>query len=394
MFSDTLFRDGLETSALGDRKLNLLVWCWGRRGGSVRLTHDLVKAMRERDDVELSVSLSRQSELFEETSEFGLPGLHVDTYNGVGSALVNSLRLPALRAKMAQLVRERRIQVVLCVMRHPWSSLVFPAFRDAGARVLMKLHDAAPHPGEGYPFWQQHLAMDLAATDGLVVLSDHVRRAALAQHAYPANRIWTIPHAGFVFDPPARRETPRTLPTDRPPRLLFFGRLLEYKGLDLLAKAFRILRGRRDVELRIVGTGRAALVGEFHGKPGVTLDLRWVPEREIGPILNDADLIVAPYREASQSGVIPAAYGLGLPVVAMPVGGLVEQIEHGRTGLIAGQTNAESFAATVEMLLDNPALYRTCSEGALNASRTTLDADRVAARLCTIAREVAALPRR
>ncbi|WP_207477495.1 glycosyltransferase family 4 protein [Arenibaculum pallidiluteum] len=374
--------------------MNLLVWCWGRRGGSVRLTHDLVKSLRARDDVDLSVSLSRQSELFYETSELGLPGFHVDTYTGIGSALVNSLRLPILRARMARLVRERNIHVVLCVMRHPWSSVVFPAFREAGARVLMELHDAEPHPGESYPFWQQHLAMDLAATDGLVVLSEHVRRAALATHNYPADRIWTVPHAGFVFDPPARRESPRSLPTDRPPRLLFFGRLLEYKGLDLLAKAYRLLRGRREVELRIVGTGRSALVGGLHGKPGVTLDLRWIPEREIGPILNEADLIVAPYREASQSGVIPAAYSLGLPVVAMPVGGLVEQVEHGRTGLIAGQTNAESFAATVEMLLDNPGLYRTCSEGALNASRTTLDADRVAGRLCDIARQVAAIPPR
>ena len=371
--------------------LNMLVWYWGRRGAPVRLTHDLVQALQQRPDIHSFLSLSRQSDLFEETQGLGVSGPHIDTYNNIGSALRASARLGRVRREMAAFVAGKNIAVTLAMMRHVWSSAVFPAMRRAGSRVLMGLHDAAPHPGERYPFWHTHLAMDLRATDGLIVYSEHIRQTAIERFGYPAERIWLVPLAGMAYGSPG---TPRQLPQDRPVRLPFFGRLLDYKGLDILADAYRQLAADLPVRLDVVGYGDDPAVATLAALPNVRLDQRWIPEDEIGGILERADIIIAPYREASQSGVIPAAYAAGVPVVATPVGGLAEQVIHEQTGLIAERIDAAAVAAAVTRLLSDSTLYAACSEGALAIANGTLHPAAIAGQLCDAARALAAMPMR
>jgi glycosyltransferase involved in cell wall biosynthesis len=60
--------------------------------------------------------------------------------------------------------------------------------------------------------------------------------------------------------------------------------------------------------------------------PGVSIENHWVAEADIPGLIAQADALVLPYREASQSGVIPIAHAMGVPVVAMPAGGLSEQV--------------------------------------------------------------------
>jgi len=60
-----------------------------------------------------------------------------------------------------------------------------------------------------------------------------------------------------------------------------------------------------------------------------------------------ADAAVLPYRQASQSGVVQLAYGYGLPVIVTPAGGLADEVEHGRTGWIAGDFSPEAIATAI-----------------------------------------------
>ena len=113
-----------------------------------------------------------------------------------------------------------------------------------------------------------------------------------------------------------------------PLRLLFFGRLLPYKGLGLLLAAVSEL-GVRDSGRSVSsasGPERTEL-DALRATPGVTVENRWVPDGEIPALIAWADAIVLPYVEASQSGVAPGAVAAGRFVVATRVGGLAEQIE-------------------------------------------------------------------
>ena len=110
--------------------------------------------------------------------------------------------------------------------------------------------------------------------------------------------------------------------------MLCFGRLRAYKGLDLLAEALRLMGPRPDMEVRVVGQGpESTALADLRALPGVKVENRWVPEREVSTILNWSDVVVLPYREASQSGIAPTALAAGRRVVATQVGGLLEQLE-------------------------------------------------------------------
>lgn len=368
----------------------LLVWHWGRRGGGPRYTLEMARALAARKDVDLHLSYSRQSELAGEMAELarvsGRPGLPVDTYTGAVSAGLATLRLPWLVRRFAAYLQANRIDTVVCTMGHVWNAAVSPVIHRAGAGYVLVLHDAQAHPGEENALLDALTRRDVAQADRVVVLSEHVRTLAMARFGLPAGRMALLSHGATAF--PGLLPAVRRPPAGRPWRLLFFGRILAYKGFDLLLDTYERLRDRfgDTVELHVAGHGDVSpFAARLASLPGIILDNRWIAEEEIGPILNRADLLLLPYREASQSGVAPGAAMGGLPAAATPVGGLSEQVIDGVTGRIAAAVDGEALAAAAASLLTDGALYRRCSQGALEFARGTLSWDRAAAGLVAAA---------
>jgi len=137
-------------------------------------------------------------------------------------------------------------------------------------------------------------------------------------------------------------------------RLLMFGRLLPYKGLDLLGEALSLLGSRPELEVRVVGSGpESPALDSLRARPGVAVENRWVPEGEVGALLAWSDALVLPYREASQSGIAAVALAAGRRVLATNVGGLAEQLEHQPLALLC-EPDPRSLAAGLRQLLDAP----------------------------------------
>src|SRR5690606_25061187 len=117
---------------------------------------------------------------------------------------------------------------------------------------------------------------------------------------------------------------------DRRPRLLFFGKIRKYKGLDTFLEALGRLKDRIDFE--------AVIAGEFYlnssefkrmaARLGVEERIIWrdryIANEEVPALFRSSDLVVLPYIQATQSGVVPVAYQFGVPVIASRVGGLAE----------------------------------------------------------------------
>ena len=94
---------------------------------------------------------------------------------------------------------------------------------------------------------------------------------------------------------------------------------------------------------------------------GAEIINRWLEDDEVPGILARYDAIALSHIEASQSGVAAAAFGNCMPVVAMPVGGIAEQVVDGRTGVLAHRTSARSFADAIYRLATDPELYARIS---------------------------------
>jgi D-inositol-3-phosphate glycosyltransferase len=123
--------------------------------------------------------------------------------------------------------------------------------------------------------------------------------------------------------------------------LLFFGFIRDYKGLDLLLKAFADERFRK-LPLKLL------VAGEFYSDPQPYKDLietlnlgdyvimsnDFIPDSEVYKYFCAANLAVQPYKHATQSGVTQIAYHFNLPMIITDVGGLAEFVPDGKVGYV------------------------------------------------------------
>ncbi len=355
------------------QRLRVLIWHWGRRGGGPRYTLELARVLAKRDDLEVFLSLSRQSEMYAQFESIQVAGrFDIDTYTSLPQFALRTLQLPLLRRLFAAYLKRERIDVVFCTMDHLWDSFVVGAIRPAGALYLLTVHDAMRHPGEDQGMRQWLLRRDVAASDGALVLTESVRELLIAHHGYPRDRTFLSTLGNFSY---CHRDVPRELPVDRPVRLLFFGRIIAYKGLDLLLSALPRLQAEfPGLSLEIWGAGD---LGSYRTRlselSAVRIENRWIGEDEIAGIFERTDLAILPYREASQSAVVATAFAAGMPCIATPIPGLCEQVADGVTGLIAASMQAEDLAEAIARPLRDGALYRRLSAGCLHVANTSLN---------------------
>lgn len=370
--------------------LPIFLWYWGRRGAVARYTLELAQALHATGDVTLTVSLSRHNDMLDEFRAIGARLHLVDTYTSIPSFLGATLRLPALRRELRRQVQAAGAgTTVISTTSHPWAPLLVSALPPA-ARLISVVHDAQTHPGDINPLLGLRLRRELARAQGVVALSGAVRDQLLIQgHDGAPIRVIPLGTLRYGIEAPP----PRVFPGDRPFRFLFFGRIQTYKGVPMLLRAFQDLRCRHaDIELRIAGAGDPGVpLGELANMPGVTLINRWIGEEEVPGLLADADAVVLPYLEASQSGVVATAFAMDLPCVVTPIGGLLEQVEDGRDGTVADGIDAAGFARAMARLLD-PAVYERCVSGARETAGSRLSWGAIARDFLDFSREVAPDP--
>jgi glycosyltransferase involved in cell wall biosynthesis len=144
---------------------------------------------------------------------------------------------------------------------------------------------------------------------------------------------------------------PITLPTDVP-IALFFGLVRSYKGVDVLLEAMALVE--RPLHLIIAGefwqdeAEYRAQIERLGLGTAVTILNKYVPDEEVAALMAAADVVVLPYRTATQSAIVQVAFGYGKPVITSDVGGLAEAVQHNCTGLIVPLEEPAALAATMD----------------------------------------------
>jgi glycosyltransferase involved in cell wall biosynthesis len=329
--------------------MRVLVWQWGRFGAGPRVAADFAALFNTLPGTDAALSLSTRAEILQ-GSHRPRCELPVPTYGGLAGFSARVLKAPLMVPWLADQVAALQPGVALCAMPGPIDLVMAAALRRAGVPFAVVVHDANAHPGDGHPLQMTLQRLLLKRADALVVLSDHVR-AGLDILGLTAGKMvlkTTLPPHTLEVPPPPPRAHGGKL------RLLCFGRLLPYKGLDLLAEALEQVVPRPDLEVRVVGEGpESEALNMLRRLPGVSVENRWVPEDEVGTLLAWSDAVVLTHREASQSGVVAAALAARRWIVVTRVGGIAEQVR-GQTGAVLCDVDAASVAAGVRRLLDDP----------------------------------------
>ncbi len=334
---------------------------WGRRGALVRFALDLMEAAQSEPLLDPLISVSTANERYADFAAYRDQLLPIRTFSSGRGALLDAWRLPGLRAHLRKTIRERQITSVVTLLPHVWSPLTNSVFREMGVRDYAVVHDVDPHPGDRTARVIEWCHQDLARYHRLIALSGATANRLEEKFGVPPERILTLFHPEFE----AGHRKPTEMPPDSAPiKLLFMGRIFPYKGLELLIGAAECLAAKGiAVELGVFGEGDISAYSQRLKALNAEVVNRWLSDQEIDQAMTRYHVMVLPYVEASQSGVAGLAQGIGMPIVATPVGGLVEQVDHGRTGLVAERADAAALADTLEHLNADRQLLSRLADG-------------------------------
>jgi glycosyltransferase involved in cell wall biosynthesis len=284
---------------------------------------------------------------------------------------------PRLRQPVRQLlsiadqvrqIRRFRPHVLHLQHGHLWFNLALPWLRSYP--LVTTIHDPRHHVGDRASQKTPQAVMDFGfrRANQVIVHGQVLKRQVNELLGIAADRIHVIPHVALG------PEVAPATGSDTSPQILFFGRIWKYKGLEYLIRAQPLITAAFP-EARIVIAG-AGEDFEPYRRQMVDPDRFIIRNHFIEPgerdeLFRQASIVVLPYIEATQSGVVPLAYACATPVIATRTGALSEAVEDGRTGLLVPPADSDALARAVIELLGDPTRRRTMGM----AGRSKLDAE-------------------
>lgn len=230
--------------------------------------------------------------------------------------------------------------------------------KNKHTRIIGLTDNIVPH--EHKPGDRPLTSWFINSCDGVVTMSESVLNDLNTFNTKIPRRWGPHPiydHYGKITD---RNEALKKLNLDDGYRyLLFFGLIRDYKGLDLLIDA---LADKKLTNFKL----KLLVAGEFYSNEAqirnqvreLNLEDRiifydqYIPNEEVANYFNAADMVVQPYKSATQSGVTQIAFHFHKPMLVTDVGGLAEIVPHGKAGYVC-KTEPASIAGSIEDFFRN-----------------------------------------
>lgn len=272
----------------------------------------------------------------------------INTYSGKFSYLISVL-LPKNIIRLAKIIKKENPDYIYIPMGDMWNPFVLPLISKY--KIIYTIHDVNPHEGEKSVYKVIIHKISPKYKQRFIVLSEKSKKILL-EKGIPSSDIEVIPHAAFtVYGTASSRRTQE----NRSFKILFFGRIIKYKGLEVLLNALKDIPNDLDISLRIAGSGDLTPYQDLlkYNERKIELFHQWISDEDVAKYFKDVDVVVLPYTDASQSGVIPLAYAFSNPVIVTDVGSLAEQVVDGITGFVINPNDAKSLAHKIIWMYEN-----------------------------------------
>jgi glycosyltransferase involved in cell wall biosynthesis len=289
------------------------------------------------------------------------------------------LRQPIRQLRMtASLVRALRHfdpHVIHLQQGHLWFNCALPLLRRYS--LVLTIHDHRQHLGDkgAHKTPTPITNFGFHRADRLIVHAEALRSMVVGDRRISPASVHVIPHI-VLGDAGAYAHVP-----EDDHLVLFFGRIWPYKGLDYLIRAEPLITALEPrAKIMIAGEGEdfARYRRMMVHPDNFIVRNEYVPDDTRSELFRRASIVVLPYIEASQSGVVPLAYTFGKPVVATTVGGLPEIVADGVTGYLVPPRDERALADAIVRLLRDSDLRHEQGRNAKRRIETECSPEQVA----------------
>ena len=234
--------------------------------------------------------------------------------------------------------------------------------------IAATVHDVMIHPGvqrQRVPKWKRFFVDMIRkhAYQKVIVHGRALKQKYIESYKRDEADIFVIPH-GCLFS--YQKQDVNNV-TEEPHTILFFGRIQEYKGLRYLIGAEPFVSNAvPDLKIIVAGEGdeltkyKQRMVSNSHYE----IHDGFIPNTNVAEYFQRASIIVLPYIEASQSGVVAMAFAFGKPVIVTDVGSLSEMVQDGYSGIVIPPRDALALAEAMISLLSDSRKRRRLARNA------------------------------
>lgn len=331
-------------------KVPLTLIYLGRRGGGAKLTSQITQELNVSKKFELSsICIRSDNELAKDYDQSKVVILFEVLFSV--RTLFKIAQYAWFPKKLLADTNLGANGFCLIPMISPLGLIVEGLLKNQGVKVIRLLHDFEKHPGDKWPpdFLIRYIVKQ---SKFLIALSNDVGNKIRILN--PKIKVSIYPHPPFDFS--ASTETIET--SSR--YVLFIGRIRKYKGVDNLISAFTKL-GIEDTELVIAGEGKLRVKKDSR----IRIINRWLGEREITNLIKNAEVVVFPYVEASQSGLLPYCLKESKKVVVTPLQGLLEQTSGYDNVFVSTDFEDEALAVSLSSALRSKAITNGVKKSAI-----------------------------
>ena len=303
----------------------------------------------------------------------GMPGMNFLNLQGSQRADVSLIRkvfrLLAYYAKLIRYAATAKPKTFHILWNNQFElfdrTLLTLFYRFLGKRIVLTVHNVNARRRDSKDTHLNRLTLRIQyrLADHIFVHTERMKLELSEEFGVQGARVTVIPFGINNAVPNtclSQREAKQRLGIDDDQKtILFFGRITPYKGLEYLISAFQQVLARRD-DYRLIVAGRPEndcqkywgaiqeRVQEDVRRGRVLLRADHIPDDETELYFKAADVLVLPYRQIYQSGVLFLGYSFGLPVLASDVGALKDEIVEGMTGFVFKSEDSVDLATTIE----------------------------------------------
>lgn len=264
--------------------------------------------------------------------------------------------------KIEKLIEKEHIDVlhIQWVILSPLDYLILKQIKKKyGVRIVQTIHDILPFNEHFYDKYYHKKIY--ALSDALIIQAEGNIQRFNELFPEDKDKVHLIPLGNsnqFVKEGNGQRLREKYEISDSDFVLLFIGQIKKVKGVDVLLRAFkRVIAQHDDIKLIIAGNPWKDDVGEYQGlideikeknTNQLITDFRFIPDEEIADYYDVADVVVLPYTDVYQSGVIRLTYSYKKPVIATKLPAFMEIVEEGVNGFLCEAGDENTLEQSIE----------------------------------------------